>query len=399
MKKLLVIALVLFTTNALAQSDSLRNAILQYRDTTLLLVTNGRQMLREKLLNGRYEEVRDLSLYLLDYSDEENVVVFNFPEYIFLLYWAQDYHKLFPEVRKQPASDLVMGPSKEVVVKPDNRLLEILAEKTRMSLPFLNSLIDQSGYTMMERDFLKLNLKSMLRAFFNSPEITDSLNVLSNEFLQKYPQSEYIDFVKKNIRQEYERADWSWGVNLYTGYGFINKGLKKDFTNNIPLGLSFDVGFKNLQLYLRLQAGFAFTQHDITYDYGVWKKGAQVRAYMAETTLGYKVFENKTLSLSPFVGFSGMEISPTDHDLEKTPELKQATLRFTGNYAAGLNANIKLSVSLDRMYFHDQENTVYLQLRYAYHAANFEKKYGIDGNMHTITIGIGGMTRRVKRAY
>lgn len=78
--------------------------------------------------------------------------------------------------------------------------------------------------------------------------------------------------------------------------------------------------------------------------------------------------------------------------------LENAELKFTTTYSFGLNTDIKLA--RNKKASTSEEGYRFLRLRYAYNLPRFSKKYErAIGNLHYITIGIGGFGRTIKRQY
>ena len=165
------------------------------------------------------------------------------------------------------------------------------------------------------------------------------------------------------------------------------------------MGVAFDISYKKLILYLRDYIGFSKTKVDMLYSKGVWEKGSNATIFLPEASLGYTAMDNKHIKLAPFIGIASTGIGPSEYDQQQNPDLKNADLGFTATYTLGLNLDIKLKRSKAKMVTNGPEQSYwFLRLRYAYNLSQFENKYpGFDGNMHYLTIGIGGFGRAIKR--
>jgi hypothetical protein len=226
----------------------------------------------------------------------------------------------------------------------------------------------------------------------------DRLNNLSDIFLETYPETEYRDFVQRHVR--YKLVPKSWGVafEFFAGYSIYTGTLKDNYTNNIPIGVAFDICYKRFELYLRDYIGFNKTKEDFNYSTGIYTKGSPITVFLPEASLGYATLDNDRFKISPFLGIGAMDISPPSGKTTKIPELKEVSLEFTTTYMVGLNFDIKFGGK--GYLFCPKSSYAFLRVRYGYNITRFQKKYdGVLGNMHYITIGFGMMDRKLRREY
>jgi len=205
--------------------------------------------------------------------------------------------------------------------------------------------------------------------------------------------------VKTYIRYKLVPKNWGMTFEFFSGYGFYTGNLSKSYTNNIPIGVAFDICYKNFELYLRDYIGFNKTKKDIDYSLGTWEKGSNTMVFLPEASLGYVTYNDNRFKVSPFAGIGLMDISPPSNDTKDTPELKEVSLKFTATYIVGINFDIKFGPKRTPV---NNPKTSYgfIRIRYAYNIPEFDKKFdGMSGNMHYITIGYGGMSRGLKREY
>lgn len=94
------------------------------------------------------------------------------------------------------------------------------------------------------------------------------------------------------------------------------------------------------------------------------------------------------------------DLGPTTFYMENNPDLRNATLTFTQTPTVGVNLDLIMGRINMPMIAVDEQNYWMIRLRYAHHSPRFDKKYtGFDGNIHSITVGIGGFGRRLKKSY
>lgn len=408
-KSLILILITTFTIHSFAQTDSLRNQILNYTDTTAEIISKGRGLLSQKLMEGDYQKVREIKDYLIAKVPHEHYDVFNPLEYWYILYWTQEYDALltsmlymdsinnYPRRGFRYFDDLRF---EKKITPPNDLLEEKLSKRSVDSILQLYSLINHSTLIEEDKDFLKLRLQYITTMGDYTPFTSDSLNLAADKFLNSYPNSHYNHFIRNNIRYELVPSKWGWAFEFFSGYGILTKELKNTFTNPVPIGIAFDISYKNTTLFLRNYIGFSKTKTDVPYNNGVWEKGLQARVFLPEASLGYVVLDNKFAKLTPFAGFAGTAFLPTENDMQENKDLKKAGLNFTNTYTAGLNLDIKFGSTKTPMISYQEESYWFLRLRYGYTQSRFQKRYdGYDGAMHYITVGVGGFGRAIKRRF
>ncbi|HEY5391854.1 MAG TPA: hypothetical protein VIJ57_07060 [Hanamia sp.] len=409
MKKLLLLICCFSALHSFAQKDSLQNQILNYSDSNVEIITKGRGLLAEKFMEGDYEKVREIRDYLLQKVQDKNYLIFYPLENWYILYWTQQYNELLKSIsvtdslnnqrfnrigydddlrfdkKIQPAQDL---------------LFSKLYERSKDSILQLDTFIDNSSLKDEDKDFLKLNLLYLIKAGSSRATARDSLNVSADKFLEEFPASKHVSFIRKYIRAEYVPSKWGFVFEFFSGYDILTKELKDHFTNAVPIGVAFDIYYKKWALFLRDHIGLNKTSIDIPYNNGVWEKGSQVRVYLPEASVGYVALENKILKLTPFAGISSTDFSPTTVDQNSNSNLKNAELKFTTTWSAGLNVDIKIGRSKTPMVSYNEESYWFLRVRYGYNLPQFQNKYdGYSGAIHYITVGVGGFGRAIKRKY
>ena len=410
MKKLLFLILIsLSVFHSSAQTDSLQTQILNYTDSTSEIIIKGRGLLADKFMEGDYQKVKEIKEFLMAKVPQENYVVFNPLEYWTILYWTQQYDELLasmalqdslnnsPNRRYQHFNDLRF---EKKITPPKDLLGEKLVKRSTDSILQLYTFIDHSTLIREDKDFLKLRIQYITSMSNYTPGKTDSLNVTADQFLNSYPNSHYNQFIRQNIRYEFVPSKWAFVFEFFSGYGILNEELKNTFTNPVPIGIAFDVYYKNVALFLRNYIGFSKTKTDIPYNNGIWEREKQARVYLPEASLGYVVMDNKIAKLTPFAGFAGTAFLPTENDIQENKALKKAGLNFTNTYTAGINLDIKLGASKTEMVSYNEVGYWLLRLRYGYTQSQLQKRYdNYSGAMHYITVGIGGFGRTIKRKY
>ncbi len=205
------------------------------------------------------------------------------------------------------------------------------------------------------------------------------------------------DSIKTKLGYKLVPRDVGITFEVFSGYSIFNGQLSNNYTNSIPYGVAFDISYRKVELFLRDYIGFNKTKKDINYSVGTWEKDSRNLVFQPEVSVGYAVYDNEKLKLSPFAGIGSMKITPTTYDLNKNPELKELSLGYTTTYILGFNFDFKFRSKTVSEYKPSRTNG-FIRIRYGYSIPDFEKKYdGMTGNMHYITIGFGAMGRGLKR--
>lgn len=399
MKKLILLSLILTNTiHIKAQTDNIQNQILNYKDTTSEIINKGRKLLLEEYLRNNTEKVKEIKDYLIERVQNENYLTLYPIEYWLILFSTKEYDKIQNSIEYFDSLIYKFYPGQ---IKPQQDLLLLkLREKSRNDRLILISQIQDSNLEVEAKEYLKLHLDFCLENNDNYEINQQTLNDQSDRFIENYPNSEYEDFIRKYIRYKFVTSNWGYGFEFFSGYGLGTGDISKYYSNNIPFGIAFDIYYKNFALYLRDYIGFSNTKEDINYSNGIWEKNSQARIYVPEASVGYLAFQNNFLQLSPFLGIGATGISATENDKEEEPDLEEVDIDFTTTYILGVSFDIKLKKSKTPIVSKVEDSFWFIRLRYSYNYTRFDKKYpDFSGNLHNITIGIGGIGRKIKRDF
>ncbi|QCR21429.1 hypothetical protein [Pontibacter sp. SGAir0037] len=399
-KKLLVlIPLFFISLSTFAQTDSLRNEILNYQESKAGMIDKGRRLLLEKFLAGDQEKVREVLQYLVTYEEDADYVAFYPLEKWLLYYWTEQYPLVLQDMLM---ADSILVSVSRTRIRPRQ---DVLAEKLLSYLMGKQAeaklKIQLSDLTDAEKNVLILNLDYLLSDTEQTPDVQEDLNRQAEQYLAAFPDSKYNPYVKSYIRFAFKPSTWGFAFEFFSGYGSFTENLETNFNNSIPMGIAFDIFYNRWGLYLRNYIGFSKTKNALPFPDAIWSDGAQARVFLPEASLGYAVLDNRYVKLAPFAGISSMHISPTAHDIEQIPEYKDVGLSFTTTYTAGLSLDLKLGKTTAVMrHANGEESYWFARIRYSYNQPQFNWKYtGYNGNFHSITIGIGGFGRVLKRDY
>lgn len=382
----------------LGQTDNLKNEIQHHSDTKDATISKARIMIIENIVKGDKKKVNEILDYLKDTVEDNQSRAFYQIEKYLLYYWFEK----FDFVIKYALDDSINTRyvySHFYLYK--DTLMSKLENELWKSRSQIKIKIQSSDLTNTEKDFLILNInyllnRSVYRKVYNT--ITqDTLNKLADDFLISHPNSQFENYVRKNIRYVYFASNWSTTFEVFSGYGLFTNKLESYFKNFVPFGWAVDIYRKNFVLYGRGTLGAGKTKDSIPFNNGTWRKESYTSILIPEITFGYIMMDNELLKFSPFIGISSTSISPTEKDINKIPEYEDVGLDLTTTYTMGINVDIKLGKWQPIL----GKPNWFLRLRYAYNKPNFDWNYsGFNGTFHYVTIGIGEyQIARSKRDY
>lgn len=392
----ITLILLIFSNCLYSQVDSIKSQILNYEDSKSAIISKGRKLLLDKFIEGDLMKVKDIKDYLIKIEDD-NYFAFYPAEYWFILYWTKDYSELAKSIQSFDSAKVA---SYNTRIRPlYDMLYDKLKEKSFNNETQIKEQLQISDLDYETKQILSLNFDWLLLENRKNIYAQDSLNERADNFLKANTQSRFEDFTKKYIKYKLVPKNWGMTFEFFSGYSIYTGNLSDNYTNNVPVGVAFDICYKNYELYLRDYIGFNKTKKDFNYSLGTWEKGSRTMVFLPEASLGYVAYNDNRFKLSPFAGIGSMDISPTTKDKEETPELKEVSLEFTTTYIIGINFDVKFGPKHTPKY-RPKTSYGFMRIRYGYSIPRFEKKYdGMTGNMHYITIGFGGMARGLKREY
>ena len=396
MRKLFLLTILIYSIQlTFAQSQTIENEISNSNETRSILISKGRALLLDKFLVGDTTKVREIEAYLNKQSNEDYLSLYIVEQWL-IDYWTKNFNHI---IQTSMRYDSISASIQNKIRPSEDYLFLKLQQKLYLQKQTIENSIKESDLPQSEKDFLVMHLFNCLITNDTKDITQDTLNVLADDFIQKYPNNEHIDIIRKYIRYKLIPSNWGYAFELFSGYGFFSGNLKNHYTNNVPMGVAFDIYYKNFVLYLRDYIGFSYTKHDFSKYGELWPENSQVRIYLPEASLGYVVHDSKHFKLAPFIGLSSTDIGPTEYDLEKVPNIKEYELEFSTTYSIGFNVDIKFGKPKMAMVSNDlEESNWFIRIRYGYNFPQFSKSYnGFDGDMQYITIGFGGFGRKLKR--
>jgi len=394
MKKLCIALGILMPMLVWSQDNGIESEILAYDEGKSTLISKGRQLLIDKFLEKDFEKVKETERYLTSIEDEDYFALYPAERWL-IQYWVKDYEILSQDL--SAFNDEKADSYQEKIAPGRDLLYAKLIERSRQDADQLIKAIEEAAISEEEKTFLRLNFNNLIADYQKNPYIQDSINTETESFLEAYPQSQYNDYARQYIRLKYKPSSWGFAFEFFSGYGFFTKELHDYYKNPIPVGVAFDVCYNKFELYLRDYIGITKTAQSIDYSTGSYMEGSSLQAFLPEISLGYASYENNRLKVAPFVGIGSMSITPPSSSFNESPYLEEITLDFTTTYVFGFGCDFKLGTKNTPRYI-THSNYAFIRLRYSYNLPQFDKKYeNRTGAFHNITIGFGGIGRRLIR--
>jgi hypothetical protein len=386
--------------NAFCQTDSLETAILSYENKQVTLVYNGRAMLTDAFLDGDLEKVGNVLHYLeTQVENEDYIALYDLEKWVLYL-WTAQYHKVLPMLRHyEPERNLRLRWTNRRIEPMPDLLAEKLLEKTEAAYPTLLAQLEATSLAPAEKSFLKMFLGWILFESNSSIITADQLNEASNDHLQRFPNSDFRDFVGKFINQEVTLSKRGLGFEFFSGYGIYGGGLRENFGHHIPLGVAFDFYYKKWVFGFRDHIGIGKTDKAIDFEQVTWEKRETFNHFLIELSIAHEVLDNERWKIFPFAGVTFSNISPTEAAVKNNPALDGAELKWHPLPVAGVNFDLKLNspYSQDPKW---RDGYGILRVRAGFCPTRFDKKLpGMDGSTVYLTVGIGGVARRVVKKY
>jgi hypothetical protein len=411
MKKILItIILTVVSYQLFSQVDSVEQQILNYDDARSVIISKGRSLLLDKFLENDMEKVREIKNYLIEKGEDENYIALYTAELWLILYWTNEYEELLTNVKnfentKMPLVEYHIYPTtirRYYSTRYDNRIFPSpdmlytkLLQYSQDNKDEIIIQIQDSEIEIEKKRFLQLNFESLIK---KDNSYQDALNTQADSFRESFPESEYNDYIGKYIKYKYVLGTWGAALEIFFGMGFPTGEFRNRFIDDVTFGVALDVYYKKFEFLVRMIGGSFHLKKDIEYSKGYYPKDSAMTVFLPELSCGYAVFENHRIKLAPFAGIGGFFVHTSLKKRKEIQELKELSVSaFAFNF--GTSFDIRFSKKPQYKYYPNSFD-LFLRIRYNFCLPVFSNKYdAINGQLHTVTIGLGGFSRASKREY
>ena len=385
-----ILILVLLFASALPAFAQIEDEIQQSKTEK---IAKGRDYLFEKFLDRDYDKVKEIKDYLMTLEDDYYIALWP-SELYHILQWTKEYGELTSLLRSMDsayfsASDHAKYNNKVLPEYDDlYKQLYLRGLEDKHLLQFglqeadLNS-EDRALLTML-LDWMFVKKHYLVRDIQNDPD-QGRVNEMATRFLSDYPNSDYEWFVRNVIRKQYVENDWGWGIGLDICGGFLTGSLKDKFLPIFGFGISMDVLYKKFLLNLGYDIIISDTKIDQPYSGGIYPAGSRDNVMNFYADLGYRIVDNRAISLAPFVGIGGAWDTYGYGQYDK-PNLSELD-KFYTTYQAGLIFDIKT---------HGAFEDGVIRIKYNCGLAPIN---GSISTVNVISVGGTGVIRKNKRVY
>jgi len=169
-------------------------------------------------------------------------------------------------------------------------------------------------------------------------------------------------------------TNWSSSYDFFIGYGMFTKSLKDHFQNRLSYGFDIDVSYNKWTFLFRGINEHARTRDTVSIASTKLKKNDLAVFNFISFSLGYSIYENNSIKVTPYMGIAPITIGNFDSYTN--------FINRTTTYAFGVNLDYKLKVRYS--------GYSYLGLRYAFYQPQLDKKQAeLNGSIHQLTFSIG----------
>lgn len=365
-------------------------------------ISHSRRVLLDKFLEkNRIGIILEMDkLMLLDDRDYQTLYPI---EFWLLSYWLQDFNAILSSVRERKTDSLY---NKRDVVKipPQRDYLTIkLLERSGEEKDQIIKRTKEADLSNEEKDFLLLHLDYLLNNT-GQDSVQEKLNQMADDFLTRYPESDYASFAKTYIRIRYTVSDDGYALSFFSGKFLFTGNLTDHYRQPTLFGLSFD-GIRNRWVYqLNITLGFCKTKKDMPARDEVWPQGSKALGGNVDVAFGRQLVNNKILTVTPLAGIGIFGLDPNTNT-KKEPEYKGGGIKTNIAGRVGFMADIRLkredlSTGSLSHYYYMSSTVPFIRVGYDFIATPLKNSFiRYSGTVHKITIGVGITQRRVKRVY
>ncbi len=325
----LIISIFLLTT---AQLDGqIENEIKTYVDSTEVLVTNGRKMMVNKILDNDYPKASEIYQYLTSLTAGKTFSSFYYSEDIYLNILFCDWDRLV---------DILLDYSNighKYTYRNASEILSIIGSKLSAKS---DSLLLESQKSNIDAESKKL-IEIIIYVIKNGSN--DEYNSKLKEFEKEYTNSKYNDIISKVLPSKKIKA--SLGFGLGSGLVSTTDNLKRSFGSNAIINISMDFGIQKIytSLYLngtslKLKEPFSVSNGTETLDFNYNESFQYLDAGLR---CGYFIIRNGRINISPYASISGSFLQSKRYD-DPDDNKKEYKAFNSFTHGPGLHTEIKL---------------------------------------------------------
>jgi hypothetical protein len=329
--------------------DSLRaigDEISALPESDLRVLGKARLLLGRSILSEELDRAGRILTYMDARFDSTRIVTLSPRERLLAEFWVGRFGRVLadPEVAAELSSseDDMKPVYRRARLMPDrDLLLEDLLDHARQRRTALNARTQAATVGEEQRHFLRLFVTVLIGPDPADPKGYESyrlrMNDEANAFLEQYPRSSFEPFVRRYMRVVLRPSPWAFGLGLALGGLRLEGELGRWFTSGMSFDLWGEVSYRSWYSMLWLSIGtLSEVRSTFTYQQ-VWNSGMAVSPSGAQFAVGYSFRVDRSIIVTPHVGWAYLDISPPEQ--EKTKTGFDGMMDF-GAAVAGLNIDL-----------------------------------------------------------
>jgi hypothetical protein len=387
MKRIIApVVLLCIMTSINAQIDSLSTNYITSQTSKSDVITKYRTLLIDNIVDGNKEKVRELYIFANRQLDNSNYIALYPIEKTLICFWLNDFTTVSSSFSYLDSTSIKKDEEK---IKPkDDQLYDFLLSNTSKNKELIkDQILSSTSLSDYDKDFLILLLQQY--STYEDKNYQELLNKAATDYINLYPNSPFRNYVRKNIRNEYETKPLGWGVEISGGSSILNQDISNYFDPGANIGLGFMLAFHNLHLNTRASILFSQLNHNIVGANYVWESGKRSSIVLPEINLSYKINLSQKLNVSPIIGVVWFSTSPSASDIREDSKLENVSLHSQASSVAGIDIgwNFQDAILLNPNMRKLQHNFCSLNLRYTVQSLQFPDKWNnMNGIAHNISL-------------
>ncbi len=380
-----------------AQTDTVRSLeaeILATEETDSELLAKSRRSLIAAMHKNDLNKAKEIYRFIIDRFDKSRVIPMWEGEMLLVNYGIGGYDTVLSTIRTDDAERSTV----RRIRPPDDLFYDDIKTLLSSRLPELQRLIRTSGKKEDEQEVLLLLLDFLLLPSSADDETTakhrTEMNRKADEFLRFHSRSEFVPFVRKNIRFVIVPSDFGFGYSFGLGQSIPEGTAATLFGDAFAIAMEFDMTYRRTAAFLHLGIGVGSeVSRGFVNGSEVWTKGLPVNITAVDLTAGYILYHHEGLRIIPNAGIGVIEYSPPE--MERNIPGNDVSLT-TGTFVAGLH--IDIPVSSAEFFAPGVEQYSFLMARVSFsHSFSWESDPIKKGGLSQLTISFGAFGHPMER--
>ena len=331
MKKLSILIFICFLTlNTKAQ---IQEEIINYTDSTEVLIQNGRQLLTQNLRYSDIEKAQEIYQFLNSVTKDldTNTHAFYFNEELALHFLFQEWDNFLITAASHNTTD------EWFCYSCTNGILFNILDAIGANSAIIEFGMASSNLSNEDADIIQLYYYLV-----KSREADELYGQKYKAFKETYTHSKYNNFINQYLIKPKIKAHWSFSAG--PNYIYPNLEIKEHFEPNMGVTFDFSFNFNRLlfSLYFSnasLHSKYAYSVYDNSHHFDFNDHEAFIYNEVGGL-FGYSVLYNKHFRISPFIPLAVTSIQSNHFKGDEKKNEYKVFKSFTSGI--GLNSEVKL---------------------------------------------------------